>query len=62
MFFLKAFWHFDENNDSWVLKNSKMGPHLVLIFLERSLFYHIVLFDLKSSKQDFVYARTGYET
>ena len=31
---------FDENNDSRVFKSSKMGPHLVLIFLERSLFCH----------------------
>ena len=24
---MKTFWHFDENNDSWVRKSSKMGPH-----------------------------------
>ena len=30
-----------------------MGPHLVLIFLERSFFIIIMLFDLKSSKQEF---------
>ena len=29
-----------------------MGPHLVLIFLEESLFTIIMLFDLKSSTQD----------
>ena len=61
MYFLKSYWNFYENN-SWVLKSSKIGPHLVLIFLRRSLFYHYNAVDLKSSKQDFVYARTEYET
>ena len=31
---------FDENNDLEVLKSSKIGPHLVLICLEMSFFYH----------------------
>ena len=61
MYFLKSYWNFYENN-SRVLKSSKIGPHLVLIFLRRSLFYHYNAVDLKSSKQDFVYARTEYET
>ena len=58
MYFLKSYWNFYENN-SRVLESSKIGPHLVLIFLRRSLFYHYNAVDLKSSKQDFVYARTG---
>ena len=37
-----------------------MGPHLVLIFLERSFFTIIMLFVLESSKQDFVFERTVY--
>ena len=47
------------------LESSKT-PKWVLIqssFFSIGLFFTItMLFDLKSSKQDFVYARTGYET
>ena len=35
-----------------------MGPHLVLIYLERSFFTIKMPFALKSSKQDFVFERT----
>ena len=39
MCFLMAFWHFVKIM-TWGPQNSKMGPHLVLIFLEESLFYY----------------------
>ena len=41
-----------------VLKSSEMGPHLVLIFLERYFSTIIMLFVLESSEHDFVFECT----
>ena len=43
-----------------VLKSFKMGSRLVLIFLESPFFTSIMLFDLKSLKQDSIHGSTEY--
>ena len=66
MCFLKTFWHFDENNDSWVRKSYNMGPHLGRILLKRYLFPQCKAFDLQvqvqvQALQNSVYGSTENE-